>query len=78
MIIIPVIIKRANSKSVAQKTAVILASILLVFKVGEPIYRIAIGEAWQPQLPFQLCDVGAFAIAFFLFRENSLLQRNDQ
>ena len=73
MIFIPVIIRQANSKSVTQITAVILASILLVFKVGEPIYRIAIGEAWQTQLPLQLCDIGAIAIALFLLRENSLL-----
>ncbi len=71
MIIIPLVVRRA--KSIAQKTAVILASILLVFKVGEPIYRIAIGEAWQTQLPLQLCDIGAFTIALFLLRENSLL-----
>lgn len=73
MILIPLLVKRANSISLAKNIAIILSLILLVFKIGEPIYRTAIGEVWQTELPFQLCDIGALAIALFLLYKNDLL-----
>jgi hypothetical integral membrane protein (TIGR02206 family) len=73
MITIPALVRRVNSTSLEKIVAMTIAGILLPSKIGEPLFKLYTGQEWQTQLPLQLCDVGAIAIALFLLHEKTLL-----
>jgi len=73
MILLPILKRRGIAPGKIKIVAYILAGILLIIKIGEPIYRLSEGEAWQTQLPIQMCDIGAFLICIFLFKQKKLL-----
>ncbi|MFQ6113099.1 MAG: TIGR02206 family membrane protein [bacterium] len=70
---IPYFVKKAHSEQVTQMVALSLASILMLAKVCEPIYRILSGRTWLTVLPLHLCDIGGFLICIMLINRNYFL-----
>jgi hypothetical integral membrane protein (TIGR02206 family) len=73
MVVAPLGARLTASRATASVVGAVLGIILILSKVAEPIYVIAAGESWQPQLPLHLCDVGAIAIGLFLLRAHRVL-----
>ncbi len=70
---IPYLVKKAYSERLIRIVAVCLAIILLLTRLGEPVYRIVLGRAWPTLLPLHLCDVGAFITCIMLLNRNYFL-----
>ncbi|MFQ5752493.1 MAG: TIGR02206 family membrane protein [bacterium] len=70
---IPYLVKKAHSERITRIVAFTLATILLLTKVGEPVYRIITGRSWLTLLPLHLCDIGGFLTCIMLINRNYFL-----
>lgn len=71
VIAFPLTIKKFNSQHLMDTLAITLAVLILLSKVGEPVYRMFAQCAWRTNLPLQLCDMGGIAAGIMLFNRNS-------
>ncbi len=60
------IVRKINSERGEQIVALSLAGVLLLGKVGEPIFKIVTGEPWSDVLPLHLCDIAGILTSFML------------